>query len=164
MAEQTEKHASVSEAKVITEDHSVIGAHSIISDYSRLIKGLIIASAIIFIFLPSIIMLASDVFPTVIPGAAASKSLTDGVNKIIAFISVILGLISIHLAKQTDKVFAEQKVQQNTFMEHIEGYTRNMSQSIDRMLYDIAKDKEGTKIQNPSEANEDDSKSHNNSQ
>ncbi len=125
-------------------------------------RGLIITLATIaiclFFFVPTIMILLSDVFPNAISESGAAKSLSDGVNKAVAVISVLLGCISIFLARKTDKVFEAQKAQQNNFMEHIEVYTQNMNQKIDKLLYDKTSDMAGKKIKSFSEANEDDMK------
>lgn len=132
---------------------------SILSHYRTLIIVVLVAVIVIFILLPALVILLSTIWPDTFPGVAALKVLSDNVNKVIGAISVILGGISIYMAVKTDKVFQEQKQQQNSFMTHIEGYTRKMSESIDRLIYDRTKDKTGTTLQNPHEANEDDMRS-----
>lgn len=129
-------------------------AASILGQYRITATVLFVAVIVIFFLLPALIILLSAIWPNTFSGDGAVKVLSDNFNKVIGVISVILGGISIYLAVKADKVFQEQKQQQDSFMEHIEGYTRNMSQSVDKLLYDGTGDKSGTRIRHSYEANE----------
>jgi len=131
----------------------------ILSQYHRLIAVMFVIVIAVFFLLPVVFILLSAVWPNSFSGIGAVNTLFDNVNRAFGVISVALGLISIWLARKTDDVYQEQKRQQDTFMAHIESYTQNMSQKIDKIMYDGFKDKAGTGLSGSSEANEDDPKS-----
>lgn len=129
-------------------------AVSILDPYRTLIAVVLVAAIIIFFLLPALFILLSTAWPNTFSGDGAVKVLSDNVNKVIGVISVILGSISIYLAVKTDKVFREEKQQQDSFMMRIEDYTQKMSKSIDRLLYDGTMDKSNARLRPPDEANE----------
>lgn len=136
------------------EVQSTNKAVSILGQYRTLIAVMFVAVIIVFFLLPALAIFLAAVWPNAFSGDGAAKALSDNVNKVIGVISIILGGISIYLAVKTDKVFQEQKQQQDSFMRRIEDYTRNMSQSIDKLLYDKTTDKSDARLRSSAEANE----------
>lgn len=121
---------------------------------------LMVLLIIIFLILPALFILLSNMWPTIFSGAAATKQLSNNVNSLVGIISLLVGIFSIYYSYTANKSMEVQSQSQQRFLEELR--TENsqiilklyqISQTNER-LFDKIENLQGKQLSSPEKANE----------
>lgn len=124
------------------------------------VSVMFIALFIFLFLLPIILIVVGAAFPHLGIDVNNLENLNDRFNSVVGFSSLLLGILSIVLAVQSNKSFNIQKSSQDRFLRKIDnkinnvlGKVKNINKNNNR-IYDTVKNMSGCQLQNATKANE----------
>lgn len=114
----------------------------------------------IFLILPALFILLSNMWPTIFSGAAATKQLSNNVNSLVGIISLLVGIFSIYYSYTANKSMEVQSKNQQHFLEELRTESNQImlklfqiNQTSER-LFDKIENLQGKQLSSPEKANE----------